>query len=137
MASIDFEHVNFSYSGNKDHLSLKDISLHIPSGATVGILGGTGSAKSTLVNLIPRLYDVTDGKVCVGGHDVRDYNLEALRNEVCRRAAKERALLRHHQGQSPLGQRECHGRGDAPCLPPGTRPMSSFECLPDELRHLY
>ena len=80
--SIDFEHVNFSYSGNKDHLSLKDISLHIPSGATVGILGGTGSAKSTLVNLIPRLYDVTDGKVCVGGHDVRDYNLEALRNQV-------------------------------------------------------
>ena len=65
-----------------DHLSLKDISLHIPSGATVGILGGTGSAKSTLVNLIPRLYDVTDGKVCVGGHDVRDYNLEALRNQV-------------------------------------------------------
>ena len=80
--SIDFEHVNFSYSGNKDHLSLKDISLHIPSGATVGILGGTGSAKSTLVKLIPRLYDVTDGKVCVGGHDVRDYNLEALRNQV-------------------------------------------------------
>ena len=80
--SIDFEHVNFGYSGNKDHLSLKDISLHIPSGATVGILGGTGSAKSTLVNLIPRLYDVTDGKVCVGGHDVRDYNLEALRNQV-------------------------------------------------------
>ena len=80
--SIDFEHVNFSYSGNKDHLSLKDISLHIPFGATVGILGGTGSAKSTLVNLIPRLYDVTDGKVCVGGHDVRDYNLEALRNQV-------------------------------------------------------
>ena len=80
--SIDFEHVNFSYSGNKDHLSLKDISLHIPSGATVGVLGGTGSAKSTLVNLIPRLYDVTDGKVCVGGHDVRDYNLEALRNQV-------------------------------------------------------
>ena len=80
--SIDFEHVNFSYSGNKDHLSLKDISLHIPTGATVGILGGTGSAKSTLVNLIPRLYDVTDGKVCVGGHDVRDYNLEALRNQV-------------------------------------------------------
>ena len=80
--SIDFEHVNFSYSGNKDHLSLKDISLHIPSGATVGILGGTGSAKSTLVNLIPRLYDVTEGRVCVGGHDVRDYNLEALRNQV-------------------------------------------------------
>ena len=80
--SIDFNHVNFSYSGAKDHLSLKDISLHIPSGATVGILGGTGSAKSTLVNLIPRLYDVTEGSVFVGGHDVRDYNLEALRNQV-------------------------------------------------------
>ena len=80
--SIDFEHVNFSYSGTMDHLSLKDISLHIPSGATVGILGGTGSAKSTLVNLIPRLYDVTEGCVRVGGHDVRDYNLEALRNQV-------------------------------------------------------
>lgn len=80
--SIDFDHVSFSYSGAKEHLSLKDIDLHIPSGATVGILGGTGSAKSTLVNLIPRLYDATEGTVRVGGVDVRDYELESLRNQV-------------------------------------------------------
>ena len=80
--SIDFDHVSFSYSGSKEHLSLKDIDLHIPSGATVGILGGTGSAKSTLVNLIPRLYDVTSGTLRVGGQNVRDYNIEALRNQV-------------------------------------------------------
>lgn len=80
--SIRFDHVSFSYSGDPNRMSLKDVSVSIPSGATVGILGGTGSAKSTLVQLIPRLYDVTQGRVEVGGRDVRDYNLEALRNQV-------------------------------------------------------
>ncbi|MCB6803928.1 ATP-binding cassette domain-containing protein, partial [Enterocloster bolteae] len=71
---IEFEHVNFSYAGEGGNLSLKDVNLHIKSGQIVGIIGGTGSAKSTLVQLIPRLYDVTSGTVKVGGTDVRDYN---------------------------------------------------------------
>ena len=79
---IEFEHVDFSYSGEGGNLSLKDVNLHIKSGQIVGIIGGTGSAKSTLVQLIPRLYDVTSGTVKVGGTDVRDYNLKALRDQV-------------------------------------------------------
>ncbi len=79
---IVFDHVNFSYGGKGGNLSLKDINLHIKSGQTVGIIGGTGSAKSTLVQMIPRLYDVTEGSVKIGGIDVRDYNLEALRDQV-------------------------------------------------------
>ena len=79
---IDFEHVNFSYSGKGGNLSLKDVSLHIKSGQIIGIIGGTGSAKSTLVQLIPRLYDVTEGCVKVGGVDVRKYNLKDLRDQV-------------------------------------------------------
>ena len=79
---IDFEHVDFSYSGEGGNLSLKDVNLHIKSGQIIGIIGGTGSAKSTLVQLIPRLYDVTVGSVKVGGVDVRKYNLKALRDQV-------------------------------------------------------
>ena len=79
---IVFDHVNFSYAGEGGNLSLKDISLHIKAGQTVGIIGGTGSAKSTLVQMIPRLYDVTGGSVKVGGIDVRNYNLEVLRDQV-------------------------------------------------------
>nr|WP_307998847.1 ABC transporter ATP-binding protein [uncultured Merdimonas sp.] len=79
---IDFEHVDFSYAGEDGNLSLKDVSLHIKSGQVVGVIGGTGSAKSTLVQLIPRLYDVTRGCVKVGGNDVRRYNLEKLRDQV-------------------------------------------------------
>ena len=79
---IIFDHVGFSYAGEGGNLSLKDVNLHIKSGQTVGIIGGTGSAKSTLVQLIPRLYDVTEGSVKVSGIDVRKYNLEALRDQV-------------------------------------------------------
>ena len=79
---IIFDHVNFSYAGEGGNLSLEDVSLHIKSGQTVGIIGGTGSAKSTLVQMIPRLYDVTSGVVKVAGVDVRDYNLEVLRDQV-------------------------------------------------------
>mgnify|MGYP004614318785 FL=1 len=79
---IIFDHVSFSYAGEGGNLSLKDVNLHIRSGQTVGIIGGTGSAKSTLVQLIPRLYDVTEGSVKVSGIDVRKYNLEALRDQV-------------------------------------------------------
>ncbi|MGN0403234.1 MAG: ABC transporter ATP-binding protein [Acetatifactor sp.] len=80
--SINFQHVNFSYKKDADMPVLKDINLEIKSGETIGIIGGTGSAKSSLVNLISRLYDVTDGKLLVGGVDVRDYDMEVLRNQV-------------------------------------------------------
>ena len=80
--SIDFENVSFRYSKDAPHRALKEVNLHIPAGATVGILGGTGSSKSTLVQLIPRLYDVSEGSVKVGGVDVRNYDLEVLRDNV-------------------------------------------------------
>ena len=80
--AVDFENVSFSYVGDQKKTSLHNIELHIASGETVGILGGTGASKTTFVQLIPRLYDVTIGSVKVGGIDVRDYDLDALRNEV-------------------------------------------------------
>ena len=80
--SIEFQHVNFSYQKDSQEPVLHDINLKIHSGETIGILGGTGSAKTSLVNLISRLYDVTSGAVIVGGHDVREYDMEALRNQV-------------------------------------------------------
>ncbi|MBR5329298.1 MAG: ABC transporter ATP-binding protein [Firmicutes bacterium] len=80
--SVDMENVSFAYAGKDHPYCLKNVDLHIPSGSTVGILGGTGSAKSTLVQLIPRLYDATEGRVLVGGHDVKEYDLETLRNSV-------------------------------------------------------
>ena len=80
--SIDFENVGFRYNPDAPHRTLKEVELHIPAGATVGIIGGTGSSKSTLVQLIPRLYDVSEGCLKVGGIDVRNYDLDVLRNEV-------------------------------------------------------
>lgn len=80
--SIEFNEVNFSYVGDKDNTCLKDINLKINSGETIGIIGGTGSSKTTLIQLIPRLYDTTTGTVKVGGVDVKDYDLETLRNAV-------------------------------------------------------
>lgn len=80
--SVDFENVSFSYVGDPNNTSLKDVDLHIHSGETIGILGGTGTSKSTLVQLIPRLYDATVGSVKIGGIDVRDYDLEVLRDQV-------------------------------------------------------
>ena len=80
--SIDFNHVNFKYSENAEKNVLEDIDLHIRSGETIGIIGGTGSSKTSLVNLLSRLYDVTEGSVKVGGVDVRQYDLTALRNQV-------------------------------------------------------
>lgn len=80
--SIDFDNVDFSYSKSHDVLNLENIDLHIKSGETIGIIGGTGSAKTTLVQLIPRLYDVLDGEVKVGGVNVKDYKLSALRDSV-------------------------------------------------------
>ena len=80
--SIEFKNVTFSYGKNQERPTISNINLKIPSGSHVGIIGGTRSAKSTLVQLIPRLYDVNEGKVIVGGHDVRDYKLHVLRDDV-------------------------------------------------------
>ena len=80
--AIEFDDVSFSYKGDERKLALKNVNLHIKAGQTVGILGGTGSSKSTLVQLIPRLYDATEGSVKVGGMDVRNYDLDALRGKV-------------------------------------------------------
>ena len=80
--SVDFDHVSFSYKSGTGDYVLKDIDLHIHSGETIGIIGGTGSGKTTLVSLISRLYDATEGKVKVGGRDVKEYDLEALRKNV-------------------------------------------------------
>ncbi len=80
--SVEFSQVSFRYSAKAERMALQNIDLHIRSGETVGILGGTGSSKTSLVQLIPRLYDVTEGAVKVGGRDVRDYDLETLRNQV-------------------------------------------------------
>ena len=80
--SIDFDNVSFKYSKTAERTALSNVDLHIKSGEVIGVLGGTGSSKSTLVQLIPRLYDVTEGSVKVGGVDVRDYDLEVLRNNV-------------------------------------------------------
>lgn len=79
---IDFNHVNFSYRKNSTEDTLHDIDIHINAGETIGIIGGTGCGKSSFVSLISRLYDVTDGSVCVGGKDVRTYDMDALRNQV-------------------------------------------------------
>lgn len=80
--AIDFNHVSFKYSDDAEKDVLSDIDLHIQSGETIGIIGGTGSAKSSLVQLIPRLYDVTEGSVCIGGKDVKEYDLVTLRDSV-------------------------------------------------------
>ena len=107
---MDFDHVIFSYRQGKGKPVLQDIDLHIEAGQTIGILGGTGSAKSSLVNLISRLYDVSEGSVRVGGHDVREYDLTTLRDEVA-------VVLRHDPGKPPLGQRGGHAGGVRACLP--------------------
>ena len=80
--SIDFDHVNFKYSAKAEKMALANIDLHIRSGETIGIIGGTGSSKTSLIQLISRLYDATEGVVKVGGHDVREYDLETLRDMV-------------------------------------------------------
>ena len=90
--SIDFDHVYFRYNENGQTWNLEDIDLHIPSGATVGILGGTGSAKTTLVSLIPRLYEATEGSVRVGGHNVKEYSMEHLR-DACAMVLQKNTLF--------------------------------------------
>ena len=126
--SIDFEDVSFKYSEKAQNYALSDVDLHIPSGSTVGILGGTGSSKSTLVQLIPRLYDVSEG--CVRAR-VRPRHAAQQRR---RRAAEEPALLRHDPRQPALGRSRRDGRGDGGGLPSraGGRVHPR---LPGRLRH--
>ena len=118
--SIDFDHVSFKYNDQSPEWILKDVNLHIPSGATVGILGGTGSGKTTLVSLIPRLYEAQEGTVSVGGRPVADYTMEHLRGIRQRGAAKEHAVFRHYPGKPPLGRSQRHGGAalEKPAGPP-------------------
>lgn len=93
--SVEFKNVSFSYAGRPESYCLKNIQVQIKSGQTVGIIGGTGSAKSSFVNLIPRLYDATEGAVLVGGRNVKEYDLEALRNAVAV-VLQKCAVFGHH-----------------------------------------
>ena len=101
--SIVFDHVDFSYKKNSQQPVLKDINLSIRAGETIGIIGGTGSAKSSLVNLISRLYDVSAGSVKVGGVDVREYHMDSLRNQVAVVLQKNVLFSGTILGESALG----------------------------------
>lgn len=112
--SIVFSDVNFVYASKADKKVLDNINLRIASGETVGIIGGTGSSKSSLVQLIPRLYDVTGGSLTLGGVDVRQYDLDTLRNAVAMVLQKNELFSGSHPGKSVLGQRKRHRRGNYP-----------------------
>lgn len=101
---IDFDHVSFKYNAKAEKNALSDITLHIPAGATVGIIGGTGAAKTTLVQLIPRLYDATEGTVRVGGRDVRGYDVNALRDAVGIVLQKNLLFSGHDPRQPEMGR---------------------------------
>ena len=94
-------HVSFKYSEDAEQMALSDIDLQIRSGETIGIIGGTGSAKSSLVQLIPRLYDATSGSVKVGGVDVKDYDITALRNAVAMRSSRRSVLTNCTTSSNP------------------------------------
>ena len=107
--SVCFEQVSFAYSTKSDKKVLNDINLSIASGQTVGIIGSTGSSKSSLVQLIPRLYDVSSGQLLLGGVDVRKYDLDVLRNAVAMVLQKNELFSGTIKEKSALGQRKCHG----------------------------
>ena len=127
--SIDFEGVSFKYSKSAERTALSNINLHIRSGEVIGIIGGTGSSKTSLIQLIPRLYDATEGVVKVGGVDVRDYDLEALRNQVAVVLQKNELFSGTIKENLRWGNPERHRRGAGGGLPscPGRRihPVSS------------
>ena len=108
--SVDFENVSFKYSQKAKRMALAGVDLHIRSGEVIGVLGGTGSSKTTLVQLIPRLYDVTEGSVKVGGVDVRSYDLEVLRNNVAVVLQKNVLFSGTIKDNLRWGQRRCHRR---------------------------
>lgn len=115
--SIDFEGVSFKYRSEARAYALSNVNLHIQAGQTIGILGGTGSAKTTLVQLIPRLYDATEGTVKVGGRDVREYDLQALRDAVGIVLQKNVLFFRHDTGESEMGRPVCRRRDPVGRLP--------------------
>ena len=133
--SIDFDHVSFSYKHGSGEKTLHDITLHINSGETVGIIGGTGSGKSSLVNLVSRLYDADTGRICVGGKDVRSYDLETLRSQVAVVLQKNVLFYRHHPGQPALGQGGRH-RGGMPRSLPRRLRRRVHRPLPRRVQHL-
>lgn len=102
--SVEFDDVCFSYTGDPDKLNLNHVSFRIESGETVGVIGGTGEGKSTLVSLIPRFYDALSGTVKVGGTDVRDYTLENLRNGVSTVLQNGTLFSGHDSVELPLGK---------------------------------
>lgn len=108
---IDFNHVSFSYREGSGEETLKDIDLHIKSGETIGIIGGTGCGKSSFANLVSRLYDVQKGSVFVGGRDVRDYDMEVLRNQVAVVLQKNVLFSGTILENLRWGKRRCIGRG--------------------------
>ena len=123
--SIEFDHVTFRYSDSSEKPVLDDIDLKIESGMTVGIVGGTGSAKSSLVQLVPRLYDVSKGSLKVGGVDVRDYDLVTLRDQVAM-VLQKNICSPVPSPKTCVGATRRHRRGDPPRLPAraGRRPSS-------------
>ena len=118
--SVDFENVSFQYKAGAQTSALSGVTLHIRAGETVGILGGTGSAKTTLVQLIPRLYDATVGTVRVGGRDVREYDLRALRDTVGIVLQKNVLFSGTVRENPPLGRSGGHRRGALGRLPDGS-----------------
>ena len=133
--SVVFENVSFSYAKDPSKECLKDVNLTIKSGETVGILGGTGTSKTTLVQLIPRLYDATEGRV-LGRRGRAGLRHGGPAGAGCHGAPEERALLRHHQGQPALGQQGGHRRGDGSGVQAGPgRPLHPG--VPRQVRHLH
>lgn len=116
---VDFDHVYFKYADTAAEYVLSDICLHIAPGQTVGILGGTGSAKTSLVQLIPRLYDVSGGTLRIDGIDVKDYPVDHLRDAVGMVLQKNTLVHRHHPGKPPVGQRAGRRQGAGLGLPGG------------------
>ena len=117
--SVDFENVSFKYSKKAERNALENINLHINSGETIGIIGGTGSSKSTLIQLISRLYDTTEGVVKVGGRDVREYDLKTLRNQVAVVLQKNILFSGTIEENLRWGDKKRHSRGNSPCLQAG------------------
>lgn len=117
--SIEFRHVDFAYRKDSERPVLKDINLKIHSGEVIGIIGGTGSAKTSLVNLISRLYDVTDGEILVGGRNVKEYDMEALRNQVSVVLQNNVLFSGSILDNLRWARRKCHGGNVPGSMPPG------------------
>ena len=107
--NVKFEHVSFKYHPSQPEEILHDIHFEAKAGEVIAVIGGTGSGKSSLVQLIPRLYDTTEGRVLIDGRDVRDYTIESLRGQIGVVLQKKHPVLRHHSRESQVGKRVGHG----------------------------